>query len=802
MARQGQARDAAAAARPDWPARVQRLEAEVAGLRKAMRSRGLIEQAKGILAERQGIDPETAFARLSAQSQRENVPLINLAADLIGTAVPDEAGPAGEPMGRAAADPVLAAAPPAAAAAFRVVAGLADPDGPALPTALVRLLRRTTTATDAAADLHDIAQALVTIALGDEAGTAAAIFAAEPDGAVRLLASHGWPASVASEWQRSPSSVPTSVAAAIRGRRPILLDGHTAHSYVLIGPGITRAVYPLISGDRAVGALSLIWPVDRTFSPVERELLDRLAVAAGHSMQRLWPAELPVLADLSQQAWLATVLETVYSQGHVLTPVLDAAGDVTDFTIAAATAETARTDGDTVGRRLLDLYPNLLEFGAFAGYRELWHKSVPYVAEAATEETIIDGRPRRVIVNRRASRIGESVIAAWQRIDESVYRDERLQQLEALGKTGWAEWDVRAGDATWSPGLFRLLRREGGPTTLEKFGDLFATGQRRQYRQLLRELQRGRAASTDLRLLRDGESVDVRVIGAAELAEDGLRLVRLIVQDISEQRAAENRIARSETVSAARQLQLAQERLVNQALTQLLYPEDTVQLTLPTAEVAGSYFANAAMPAMRGDFCDAVALPDGGALLAVGDMFGVGLSAVAALIQLRYPALTLATAGLPPDRILAVLNDQLCAAIHAPLASLLVARYQPESATIDWASAGHLAPILIRDGTGTVLDSVAGPALGLMAGAEFPFGQIRLATGDIWACYTNGLVAHREAEPLQHLADRLAKARTGGGLPALLDIAPGATADDACLLAIEMTSQRRAADRSSASSRL
>jgi hypothetical protein len=68
----------------DWAGRVQRLEAEVSGLRLAMRHRGLIEQAKGRLAERLGIDPEQAFDLLTRMSQTSNVRVADLAAEVMG----------------------------------------------------------------------------------------------------------------------------------------------------------------------------------------------------------------------------------------------------------------------------------------------------------------------------------------------------------------------------------------------------------------------------------------------------------------------------------------------------------------------------------------------------------------------------------------------------------------------------------------------------------------------------------------------------------------------------------------------
>jgi hypothetical protein len=75
----------------DWAGRVQRLEAELSGLRRAMRNRGLIEQAKGRLAERWGVDAERAFEMLSQQSQETNVRVVDVAAALMGAPVPADA---------------------------------------------------------------------------------------------------------------------------------------------------------------------------------------------------------------------------------------------------------------------------------------------------------------------------------------------------------------------------------------------------------------------------------------------------------------------------------------------------------------------------------------------------------------------------------------------------------------------------------------------------------------------------------------------------------------------------------------
>ncbi|WP_035858744.1 ANTAR domain-containing protein, partial [Kitasatospora cheerisanensis] len=78
-------------------ATVDRLRTELEGLRSAMRTRAVIEQAKGLLVGRLGCTPEQAFEELSRRSQQENRKLTRVAADLVATAAPRPAARATDP---------------------------------------------------------------------------------------------------------------------------------------------------------------------------------------------------------------------------------------------------------------------------------------------------------------------------------------------------------------------------------------------------------------------------------------------------------------------------------------------------------------------------------------------------------------------------------------------------------------------------------------------------------------------------------------------------------------------------------
>ncbi|GAA0645417.1 hypothetical protein GCM10010174_80450 [Kutzneria viridogrisea] len=69
-----------------------RLRRAVAGMRRALDSRSVIEQAIGVLAGAHGIDPDTAFEHLVRLSQHHNIKLTRMAVVLVELTA--EAGPA------------------------------------------------------------------------------------------------------------------------------------------------------------------------------------------------------------------------------------------------------------------------------------------------------------------------------------------------------------------------------------------------------------------------------------------------------------------------------------------------------------------------------------------------------------------------------------------------------------------------------------------------------------------------------------------------------------------------------------
>ncbi|MFJ1560439.1 SpoIIE family protein phosphatase [Streptomyces mirabilis] len=151
---------------------------------------------------------------------------------------------------------------------------------------------------------------------------------------------------------------------------------------------------------------------------------------------------------------------------------------------------------------------------------------------------------------------------------------------------------------------------------------------------------------------------------------------------------------------------------------------------------------------------DAIPLSGARIALAVGDVAGHGMRAVAAMGRLRAATHTLAALDLAPDEVLAHLDDLMvrlagesrAAAANDPLdgqpttASCAYAVYDPVSGRLVVARAGHPSPLLAHpDGHVAPADAPAGPPLG-GNGLPFEAWEQDLSEGTLIALYTKGLV--------------------------------------------------------------
>ncbi|MFP8960457.1 sodium/proline symporter PutP [Streptomyces nanhaiensis] len=268
-------------------------------------------------------------------------------------------------------------------------------------------------------------------------------------------------------------------------------------------------------------------------------------------------------------------------------------------------------------------------------------------------------------------------------------------------------------------------------------------------------------------------------------------------------RLAEELVSRA-AVSVDNARRYARERAAAQTMQRSLLPHG---LTGGSALDVASWYLPADRPSgVGGDWFDVIPLSGARVGLAVGDVVGHGVNAAITMGRLRTAMRTLANLDLPPDELLAHLDDlvnDLMGPEHgdeAPAAesesvaatfmgaTCLYAVYDPVSGRCTLARAGHLPPVVVSpEGTATILDLPAGPPLGLGA-LPFESVEFELEEGSLVALYTDGLIEGCDRDidiGLSRLTDALAAPRprleaTGDNV--VKTLLTGPPSDDAALL--------------------
>ena len=208
--------------------------------------------------------------------------------------------------------------------------------------------------------------------------------------------------------------------------------------------------------------------------------------------------------------------------------------------------------------------------------------------------------------------------------------------------------------------------------------------------------------------------------------------------------------------------ELAEEQHLVENLQHAILP--TVLPSVAGVTLATRYVAATGPTMVGGDWYAAVPLPDGRLGLAIGDVAGHGLPAVADMADARFSLRALALAEQEPDRVLGRLNQVVQLFEDDTLITALYGVLDPAQQTWSYAGAGHYPPVLrLADGTTTLMESTGQPPLGLPA--EYRCIDAALDGGATLVLYTDGLI-ERRGEPLEVSLDRLvAVCRSGSSDP-------------------------------------
>ena len=220
----------------------------------------------------------------------------------------------------------------------------------------------------------------------------------------------------------------------------------------------------------------------------------------------------------------------------------------------------------------------------------------------------------------------------------------------------------------------------------------------------------------------------------------------------------------------------AREHRLAEALQRAMLPE---QVEVAGLDVWSYYAPSAGHAQVGGDWYDVLQVNPEVVGVVVGDVVGHDIEAAAAMGQLRSVVRAYAYDEPRPGAVLERV-DQLVAGMRIPRSASLVLCALGRTSdggwwVLDYSRAGHLPPVLVRDGVAHQLVDGAGALVGFGSGPRAT-GHEDLRPGDVLVLYTDGLVERRD----RTLRD---------GVAALLEACEAVTAVDAAGIGEELLSR-------------
>lgn len=146
---------------------------------------------------------------------------------------------------------------------------------------------------------------------------------------------------------------------------------------------------------------------------------------------------------------------------------------------------------------------------------------------------------------------------------------------------------------------------------------------------------------------------------------------------------------------------------------------------------------------LGGDFYDLFDLR-GRLCVVVGDVVGKGVPA--ALLMSSVRATLRAHADIDPDpaRVMERVNDALCRDSDVQeFATVWMGLIDPDTLELEYVSAGHDPPALVRPGSGLTRLDAGGLVIGVHRGEAYTSHRVALQSGDVLAVYSDGLIDAR-----------------------------------------------------------
>jgi PAS domain-containing protein len=739
---------------------VERQRRDLDELRSAAAARSVVDLARGMLMEQLGCTPAEAQRQLVRLAAESGITATELAAQITHT----------EPPG--------------------------EPPDPGMPR--VSLARATI---ETAASGNAVAKALLGEALGSLGAVAVAIWLTEPDGGLELVGEAGFGSHEASRWRRLHPEMPSLPQQVARdGLETWWPTGPPAGDKRPL-PGRWRdgawAGLPLHDAGAALGAMVVCWPepVADFPAPLRRQLTSVADVAAQALGIRLSQG---VLTADHEAAGVLALLDGLLD-GYVFgRAVRDPGGGVTDFRVDHVTDgfrdPAGRGPAELSGRHLLELYPEALTTGGlFDRCLRALETGEPQQHSGAVTPQAASGTAAGI----RIARLYDGVVIAWCGTGDTDRLAALLQHAQRLGRVGGWEEDLRSGEVSWTEPTFALFGLPPeDPVPVADLPSHVVPDDIPAVRGFREALLHGRMESAAaFRLVRadDGSVRQIRAY-AEPVTDPGGTVIAMrgVYQDVSADYHTRLAFAAAREQLADTEERAAEEHRLAIRLQEAITPRSAAPDELVEAaglDVAARYRPSGQGSLVSGDWYDTVLLPSEKVLLVVGDIAGHGLDAVTGMVAVRNSLRGLAITGASPATLLDWLNGAAAHFTDGVLGTAICGLYDPADRTLRWARAGHLPPILVRDGKAEQLPLPEGLLLGADPDASYAEELTALRLGDTLLLFTDGLIERRD-EPIDDAIASLvgAASRPVGEIGEYADHLLGQVAsntdDDACLVAV------------------
>lgn len=242
----------------------------------------------------------------------------------------------------------------------------------------------------------------------------------------------------------------------------------------------------------------------------------------------------------------------------------------------------------------------------------------------------------------------------------------------------------------------------------------------------------------------------------------------------------------------------AQERARWEREQSLMLQRNLLPPALPDVagiDLAVRYLAGEPGSHAGGDWYDVIILDDGHVALVMGDMSGHGLSAAAAMGQLRMAVLAYAIAGYEPVGVVQQVDELVQRLGSGDIATLVYVVVDPGRGRLTVVNAGHPPPVLVApDGTARLLREGHARLVGVQPPLRSRTqSTVDLTPGSQLLLYTDGLIEplERQGEDgVQRLVD-IAQGFTGSPDElcdhVLAELTPEGAQDDICVLTATVT---------------